>query len=392
MEDYKQMNTRKGAVMTIAAVAVLSIACLTACSMDDFTEKFIGAASGSAVDEGVASATGSAALPTYVSGQAVDIEEYNALELVELGQYKDVPVDCTVTDDEIQGDIDTLLDEHPQKIKEGTAENGMTVNIDYSGKLDGKKFDGGTAKGTTIKLGESGMIEGFDDAIIGMKVGEKKDAELTFPDEYPNDPDMAGKKTVFTMKLNYIEDRELNDEYIKKNTEYKTVQEYKDALKKTLKDSKKANVSASAMQQVVESSKVKSVPPTLLLAEKEMMRAQMENQMAQYGMTIADALAQFGQTEEQFEQYLVEQAQPMAETELILEAIALKENIDLSEAKLNAYTEDLGKQSQDGTVDSIKQAYKEYYGTAMPFEHYMRSSYIYKEVSKLVGDAAKIVE
>ncbi len=386
------MNKRKGAVMTIAAAAVLSIACLTACSMDDFTEKFVGAASGSAVEEQSASATGSAALPTYVSGQAVDIEEYDATELVELGEYKGIPVDCTVTDEEIQGDIDALFDEHPQKIKEGTAENGMSVNIDYSGKLDGKKFDGGTAKGTTIKLGESSMIPGFDDGIIGMKVGEKKDVELTFPEEYPNDPDLAGKKTVFTMKLNYIEDRTLNDDYIAKNTDYKTVQEYKDSLKKTLRDSKKANAPTTAMEQVVKNSKVKNIPPSLLLAEKEMMRAQMENQMAQYGMSISDALAQFGQTEEQFEDYLVEQAKPMAETELIMEAIALKENIDLSQATIDAYTEDLGKQSSDGTVESIKKAYKEYYGTAMPFEHYIRSSYIYKEVSKLVGDAAKITE
>ena len=385
------MNKRKGAVMTIAAVAVLSIACLTACSMDDVTEKFIGAASGSAADAS-ASATGSAALPAYVSGQAVDIEEYNVLDLVELGEYKGVPVDCTVTDEEIQGDIDKLLDEHPQKVKEGTAQNGMYVNIDYTGKKDGKKFDGGSAKGTTIKLGESGMIAGFDDGIIGMKVGDKKDVELTFPEDYPNDPDMAGQKVTFTMKLNYIEDHELNDDYIAKNTDYKTVQEYKDSLKKTLADSKKANKAATAMEQVVSNSKVKSIPPTLLLAEKEMMRSQMENQMAQYGMTIADALAQFGQTAEQFEDYLVEQSKPMAETELIMEAIAIKENIDLSQAKLDAYMEELGKQSSDGTVESIKKAYKEYYGSAMPFERFIRNSYIYKEVSQLVGDAAKITE
>ena len=377
------------AVVTIAAVCGLSIGVFTGCSMDDITEKFAGAASGSAAGEATAGAsTGSA---TFVSGQAVELEEYDATELVELAQYKDVPVDCTVKDDEIQGDIDKLFDEHPQKIKEGTALNGYYVNIDYSGKIDGKKFEGGTAKGTSIKLGESGMIPGFDDGIIGMKVGEKKDVDLTFPEDY-HDSAIAGKKTVFTMKLNYIEDRELNDAYVAKNTDYKTVQEYKDSLKKTLAESKKANASATVMEQVVKDSKVKSVPSTLLLAETEMMRSQMENQMKQYGMTLDDALAQFGQTKEQFEDYLVQQAKSMAETELIMEAIAIKENVDLSQATLDAYVADLGKQSQDGTVDSIKKAYNEYYGTAMPFDHYMRSSYIYKEVSKLVGDAAKIVE
>ena len=376
--------------MTIAAACGLSAMLMVGCSMEDITEKFVGAASGSAT-EGTANA-GSGSSADIASGQAVEIEEYDATALVDLCEYKGVEVDCTVTDDEIQSDIDALFDEHPQKIKEGTAENGMTVNIDYSGKLNGKKFDGGTAKGTTIKLGESGMIQGFDDSIIGMKVGDKKDVELTFPEEYENDPDLAGKKTVFTMKLNYIEDRTLNDEYVKKNTEYKTVQEYTDSLKKTMADSKKASAASTALEKVASGSTVKSVPDTLLLAEKGMMRSEMGNQMAQYGMTISDALAQTGQTEEQFEEYLTNRAKTMCETELIMEAIALKENVDLSDEAINKYLEEMGKQSQDGTTDSIKKAYTEYYGTAMPFEHYIRSSYIYKQVTDLVGAAVKIIE
>ncbi len=374
--------------MTIAAAGVLSVMCLMGCSMSDVTEKFVGVASGSAVSgSGV---TGSSA--ELVSGQAVDIEEYDALALVELGEYKNVPVDCTVTDDEIQTEIDKLFDEHPKKLKKGTAQNGMKVNIDYSGKLNGKKFDGGTAKGTTIKLGESGMIPGFDDGIIGMKVGEKKDVELTFPEQYENDPDLAGKKTVFTMKLNYIEDRTLTDDYVKKYTDYKTVAEYKENTKKTLADTKKAAAATTAMEKVAADSKVKSVPDTLLLAEKGMMRSEMENQMAQYGMTIADALAQTGQDEAQFEEYLTEKAKTMCETELIMEAIALKENVDLSQASIDAYLEQMGKNSQDGTTDSIKKAYNTYYGYAMPFEHYIRSSYIYQKVTEIVGKAAKIIE
>ncbi|MEE3468399.1 MAG: FKBP-type peptidyl-prolyl cis-trans isomerase [Eubacterium sp.] len=381
------MKKSFGAVMTIAAVCVLSVMCMVGCSMEDFTEKFVGVASGSAV-----AASGTGASSELVSGQAVEIEEYDASQLVELGEYKGVLVDCTASDDEIQSDIDALFDEHPQKIKKGTAENGMRVNIDYSGKLNGKKFDGGTAKGTTIKLGESGMIPGFDDGIIGMKVGEKKDVELTFPEQYENNPDLAGKKAVFTMKLNYIEDRTLTDEYVKKNTEYKTVEEYKNSLKQALKDSKKAGAATTAMEKVAADSKVKSVPDTLLLAEKGMMRSEMENQMAQYGMTIADALAQTGQDEAQFEEYLAERARTMCETELIMEAIALKENVDLSQAAIDKYLEEMGKNSQDGTTESIKSAYASYYGTAMPFEHYIRSSYIYQKVTEIVGNAAKIIE
>ena len=384
------MKKSLGAVMTIAAVCVLSVMCMVGCSLEDFTEKFVGVASGSAV--AASGGAGGMSSSELASGQAVELEEYDALKLVELGEYKGVLVDCTVTENDIQSDIDTLFDEHPQKLKKGTAENGMTVNIDYSGKLDGKKFDGGTAKGTTIKLGESGMIPGFDDGIIGMKVGEKKDVELTFPEKYENDPNLAGKKAVFTMKLNYIEDRTLNDEYVKKNTEYKTVAEYKESLMNAQKESKKAAAPTTAMEKVAADSKVTSIPETLLLAQKGMMRSEMENQMAQYGMSIADALKQTGQDEAQFEEYLTQRASTMCETELIMEAIALKENVDLSQEALDKYLEEMGKNSQDGTVDSIKSAYTSYYGSAMPFEHYIRSSYIYQKVTEIVGNAAKIIE
>ncbi|MBO6108241.1 MAG: trigger factor [Eubacterium sp.] len=389
------MNMNKKTVMTITAAAALSFSLLTGCEMSDITEKFVGVASGSSASaEGV-----STELPEYVSGQAVVIEQYDATQLVELAQYKGVEVDCTVTDDEIQGDIDTLLEQHPKQVKEGTAENGMTVNIDYTGKLNGKKFDGGEAKGTIITLGESGMIPGFDDGIIGMKVGETRDVDLTFPEDY-HDEDIAGKKTVFTMKLNYIEEEaEFNDEFVKENTDYKTVAEYKEATRKQLSETKESGAAATAMDTVIRDSKVSSVPPTLVLAEKEMMRAQMNNQMAMYGMTLEDAIAQQGMTMEQFEQNLEDNGRTMGESELIMEAIAIKENIDFSETAVDAYIDEMLKKNAEAsgngeemTLDKLNENYTNFYGSAMPFERYMRSSLIYSKVSELVGKEAKIIK
>ena len=388
------MRKISGAAVTIAAVCSLSAMCLVGCSMSDFTEKFVG------VDEPVVQADSEtedtavvdADLPEYVTGQAVQIEDYDPLDYVTLGEYKGIEVDCRPTDEEIQAEVDTLLNSNPKQIKTGTAEKGMRVNIDYSGKHNGKKFDGGTAEGISITLGDSGMIDGFDDGIIGMKVGEKKDVELTFPEEYPNDPDLAGEKTVFTMKLNYIEeDAELTDDFVKEFTQYDTVTAYKDSIKKELTDAKKATVNAEALNTALGNAKVNGVPETLLLAEKEMTRTQMEAQLAQYGMKLEDMLSQSGQTMDQYEENLLNQARNMAESELILEAIGKTENVDTSQAAVDAYLGEM-LQSNNTTLDQVKESYKNVYGDAMPFERYIKESLLYTKVSEIVGNAAKILE
>ena len=371
-------------MVALAALIVTTATCVVGCSFDEFVSKFTGAASGSAVSGG--------ALPEYVSGQAVEIEEYDALELVELSNYIGVEVDCTVSDEELDAELDNLLAEKPLKIETGTAKNGDKVNIDYSGKKDGKKFDGGTAEDQTITLGESGFIDGFDDAVIGMKVGEKKDAHLKFPDDY-HDEKLAGKKVIFTIKLNYIAGVKnmVDDEYIKKNTDYKTLDEWKTETKKSLAETKKSSAAVTATGKVLDESKVKSVPPTLLLAEKEMTRASFMAQIAQYGVDLDTALQMQGKTKEVFEDELLKQAQKTCEAELICEAIIEKENLDVSDAAVQKYIDDMVAQSGN-TLDTIKQNFQNAYGTAMTFEDYMKTAYEYNTVSEFIGKNAKIIE
>ena len=225
-----------------------------------------------------------------------------------------------------------------------------------------------------------------------MKVGEKKDVELTFTEEYPNDPDLAGEKVVFTMKLNYIEeDAELTDDFVKENTDYNTVAEYRDSVKKELTEAKKASVNADALNIALGNAKVNGAPETLLLAEKEMTRTQMEAQLAQYGMNLEDMLSQSGQTMEQYEENLMNQARNMAESELVLEAIGKTENIDTSQAAVDAYLEEMLK-ANNADLEQVKESYKNVYGDAMPFERYIKESLLYTKVAELVGNAAKIIE
>ena len=377
-------------MMAMGAVAVAVTVVTAACTAEDFTSKFVGESTTTAA------VSGESALPEYVSGTAVEIEEYDVNELVELAEYKGVEVDCTVTDEEVQSEIDELLEENPDvtEIKEGTAKTGDKVNIDYSGALDGEKFDGGTAEDQEITLGESGMIDGFDDAIIGMKVGETKDAELTLPDPYENNPDLAGKKTVFTMKLNYIVEESpatFDDAFVKAHTDYKTVDEYKEKTKEELAQAKKDDAGGTAMSKVFDESTVSNVPVTLVLAEKEALRVQYTAQAEMYGMTLESMMAMSGMTEDQFEQMLEESAREITKQQLVCEAIAIKENIDFSDTAIDAYINDMVEKN-GSTVDDIKSSYATYYGEAMPFERYMRDAYIYEKVLELVGDNAKIIE
>ena len=172
--------------VTAAAMALAAAIVLTGCSWDDVAEKFIGT-------QGKET--------QVVTGGAIEIEAYSPEQCITLGQYKGVEVDCTVPDDKVEAQIESLLSQHIsyKHIKEGTAASGMDVNIDYSGKIDGKKFDGGSAEDQMIELGNSGFIDGFDEGVAGMKVGETKDLNLQFPDDYQMDKSLAGKKVVFRL-------------------------------------------------------------------------------------------------------------------------------------------------------------------------------------------------
>ena len=137
----------------------------------------------------------------------------------------------SVTDDEVETAIQSALDEAAtdKELDKGTAiENGDVVNIDYTGKLDGKKFDGGSAEGYDLTIGSGSFIDGFESGLIGKKVGEKTDLELTFPEDYSSE-DLQGKDVVFTVKINSATRKEvpvLDEDFVKNTTEFETVEEY----------------------------------------------------------------------------------------------------------------------------------------------------------------------
>lgn len=371
----------------VVAILALSAAVLTGCSWDDFKAKFVGN------DKGTTASGGA------VSGSPVDIEEYDVNECITLAEYKGIKVDCKVTDKELQSAIDEYLQSNPLEkiVKKGTCETGTVVNIDYVGKVDGKEFEGGSQEGAEITLGASGYIDGFDDGVIGMKVGETKDLKLKFPDPYQNNTELSGKDVVFTVTVNHIiklSEAKLTDAYVKStsNSEYKTVAEFKKAKKKELQKQKEDNYGTTAFSTVIENSTVKKMPATLKEALRQqqdfMNRATIE---AQFGSSVDfdTVMAQYGMTNDSYNQMLDANAESSAKVQMIIEAIAAKEGIEATEDAVNDYIQQNIK-SASVTEEEYRKAYEDYYGPAVPFDDFIKTSYLYSKVSDLVKENAKV--
>ncbi len=174
------------------------------------------------------------------------LKDFDPSKYVTLGDYKNMSITIAkneVTDEDLDSYIDYLLAANESYVDitdRDVAQNGDVANIDYVGKKDGVAFDGGTATGFDLDLGSGVFIDGFEDGVVGMKVGETKDLNLTFPEDYNNE-ELAGADVVFTVTLNSIKEAvipELTDEYVQSlDNGLATVEEYKADIRKTMEDS-----------------------------------------------------------------------------------------------------------------------------------------------------------
>ena len=281
-------------------------------------------------------------------------------KIVKLGEYKGLKlevIDTVVTDDEIESRIKATLSMNPEKIPvEGRAvENGDIVNIDFEGKLDGVAFDGGTFKGYDLTIGSGSFIPGFEEQVIGMKKGETKDLDITFPDPYENNPDLAGKATVFTVTLNGIYKEtpaELTDAWVERVTmgQQKTVAEYREAIKTEIEKYKKDNsdteAQIAAMEQVIENSEFE-LSEEGINKEYTDMKAEYEKMATAYGMDIKQFAELNNMTEEKFDDKLKENAKNRAKQKLIIDEIFKKEKMSLEDADYADLEEQTGMAKND---------------------------------------------
>lgn len=292
-----------------------------------------------------------------------DIDKY-----VTIGEYKGIKLNNTieaVTDDQVEMQIEYELEDKAEEVtdKNGTVQTGDLVTIDFVGLLDGETFDGGTATNYDLTVGEGGMIDGFEDGIIGMKKGETKEVPLTFPEDYFSE-DMAGKDVVFKITLqNFRRAPELTDEWVAQNTDYSTIDEYKAGIRALLeKDAEEAaryNMYSDGWNQVLESSEIIEFPEEDINDCIAEFKRQVESYADQAGMELLEFVESQGYTEESFEDECRQYAEYKVKQNLIVQGIMDAEGIRLDDEECLAIQDELiqnyGKQSLADLVDEYGQ-------------------------------------
>lgn len=334
-----------------------------------------------------------------------DKVDYQAEECVKLGDYLameiSLPNDYKVTEEQIEDYANNMAQYSAQPSYKDTnkkkVEEGDIVNIDYEGKKDGVAFDGGTDTGFHLEIGSNTFIDGFEEGLIGKKVGQTVDLDLTFPENYQS-AELAGQAVVFTVKINKIvkEDPdakfELTDEYVKKNFNVDTVDDYKKQVKDYLEELNKNNKTTDTRQAVI--NKLQEVcevnlPNELLEARTSDYVVQFTNNNCTDGTTLADYLSKNynGMTEEDFRENITNEMRTSLTTELILEAIAKKEGIELDE---DAFADYVKQQMEVYAYEKEEDFYKANGVDAAAGEAYERKVFVCNRALDKVVENAKV--
>lgn len=292
---------------------------------------------------------------------------------VELGEYKGLKATKyvhRVTDEEIdrriQQDVDkatTMAD-----VTDRSVENGDTVNLDYAGSVDGVAFEGGTAKGQTLEIGSGHFIPGFEEQMVGMAIGEEKDLNVKFPEEYHAE-NLKGKDAVFHVKVNGIQAKvvpALDDDFAADVSEFNTFDEYKASIVKELNDRAQKNADTqlenSLVQQAVDASDC-DIPDAMIEDETDVMIREMKLRMMYQGLQFEDYIKYTGQTEDQIKEMYKPEAKNRVKMQLVLEAGIKAEGIEPTEEEVEKAIADEAERSGREVEDfkkSLNDRQKEY--------------------------------
>ena len=267
---------------------------------------------------------------------------------VKLGEYKGVTVtkaNTKVTAAEVKEALEAERNKNARTVSvTRAAKLGDTVMIDYEGSVDGVPFDGGKAENSPLELGSHSFIDTFEDQLVGHKAGEEVDVNVTFPEQY-HAADLAGKPALFKVKINDVTTKELpklDDEFASDVSEFETLAEYKEDLKKQLEEKKaveaKREQEDEAIAAIVEASEME-IPEAMIQTQCEDMVNEFAQRISQSGLTMEQYMQFSGQTV----QGLMDQVRPEAETRiktsLVLEAIVKAEGIEATDADVDAEIE-----------------------------------------------------
>jgi trigger factor len=326
-------------------------------------------------------------------------------DYVTLGAYTgldvDVSVSAEVTDEQVQAEIDAILEIYTtqEEIKEGTVKDKDKINLDYTGYLDGEKFEGGSTegKGTDYTIGGN-YIKDLNDQLIGLEVGKEYDLECTFPEDYGKE-ELNGKTVIFKVTVNCIYGKDIvpewNDELVKTYTkeEYKTVADFEKAMKDTLavqnlEDQEKAYEYA-LWAAVIENCKRNGYPEDVLTTLTDDYYSYYKDYYtyvaSYYGITYEEYLKQFGATDEKVKEDCLESAKSELEYMMVASEIAKKEKITISEDEYNKEISSIVEEYSYESEDKFLEQYADH-----P-ENYLYESFIFDKVTEYLKEQNKMV-
>ncbi len=297
---------------------------------------------------------------------------------VELGEYKGIEYTKTVaevTDEDIQDELDSFVSglSETEEITDRAVENGDIANIDFVGTMDGEEFEGGSGEEYDLTIGSNTFIEGFESGLIGHNIGEEVSLDLTFPEDY-NSEDLAGKDVNFKVTINSISVKntpELTDALVKENTDYDTIDAYKDSIREELETSNKESAEQQAksdiFNKVVENSKINGYDEDEV---KQLVDDEFDNfkQTAQtyesYGYSYEDVLAANGyETEDELKEGITEYVKNYLNQKMVLYCIADKEGIKVTseetDKKVQEYMDTYQVETKEEVYDYLGDDYFE---------------------------------
>lgn len=318
-----------------------------------------------------------------------------------VGNYKGLEYTmdvAKVTDKDVENYINNTLESFGEnKEKKGAVEDGDIVTINFEGTVDGEILDSATATDYQLEIGSKTMIEGFEDSFIGHKAGDKFSVDLTFPESY-SEESLAGKPVTFAMELTSVQEYiqpELNEAFVRENTEYKTVAEYRKAVRKDLEATAKSEAQSAVddelWNKVVGTVKVTKYPKNSVKYERELLQQQqIEELEATYNMTLEEAMKQSGMSQEDYDKQMNDSAKEIVKNKMLAYYIVQKENADVSDKAYDKFRKEL-LTSEGYTEKSFESE------MGMSFDEYceqndLHSSFIYTKAAETIRNLGKEVK
>lgn len=282
---------------------------------------------------------------------------------VELGQYKDLEVkkvEYPVSDEDVENELKAVQQKNARvEIKEdGAVGNGDIAVIDFKGFIDGADFEGGEGKDYSLEIGSGSFIGDFEQQLIGLKKGESKDVNVTFPEEYGK-AELNGKPAKFEVTVNEIKVKELpalDDEFAKEVSEFDTLEEYKKDIKAKLEDGNNSKAKAEYEDRVIDAVIANAkldLPEVMIKNETSDMLQELEMRLKYQGLDLKSYYEFTNSSEEKVRDYMRETAEKRVKTKLIIDKIAVKEDVKATDEELHAKANEMAEQYTNKDIDKM---------------------------------------